>query len=240
MLYVIGMWSPLTKVSVIVTSKGGDERLPRLIEVLKRQTFRDFELVLTHNPTVSEGYNAGIRKAKGEILVFTEADCIPTDDWLQELVSEVEEGKMVAGIEVFPSALSPSNIAIRKEDLGSVRFDPRFSLANDTEFFLHLISRGIKIKRIDKAVVFHIQKRKPKRRLKLAFGIGIAWARLHHMYHPPLVTRLLTAPIFRIIEETLRFLGSVYGLIRFLPDRRRRISLPKNWFEDNEAINPRS
>jgi glycosyltransferase involved in cell wall biosynthesis len=213
------------------------------MEALNRQTFKDFEVILTHDPGVSKGFNAGIDQAKGDILVFTEADCVPTDAWLEELVPEVEKGRLVTGIEVFPSPMSPSNIAIRKEDLGSIRFE-RYDLANDTEFFWILASKGIKIKRIDKAVVFHMQKRKPTTRLKFAFGLGVSHARIYHKYRLvdyqySGIKLLLIAPLFRIVEALFSFSGSVYGLLRYLPERRKKMPVPENKFEDNEARNPR-
>jgi GT2 family glycosyltransferase len=42
--------------------------------------------------------NQGARKATGEIILFTDADCVPGEDWVQEMASSFEGDSAIAGV----------------------------------------------------------------------------------------------------------------------------------------------
>ena len=60
-------------------------------------------LITEGKPGSYAARNAGIKISKGEILAFTDADCIPHSDWIEQAVNILLEGaKRVAGrIELF-------------------------------------------------------------------------------------------------------------------------------------------
>ena len=102
-------------------------RLRLCIDALKKQTYpkNRFEVVVVNNDPsdpcpygslpdniilITEGKpgsyaarNTGIKIAKGIILAFTDADCIPYSDWIEQAVNSLLEGaKRVAGrVELF-------------------------------------------------------------------------------------------------------------------------------------------
>lgn len=59
--------------------------------------------------TYSEQRNLGLKKAEGEIIVFIDSDCIPTKNWLIELVKPIrgEEENIVVG---FVKSIGKSSI----------------------------------------------------------------------------------------------------------------------------------
>jgi glycosyltransferase involved in cell wall biosynthesis len=47
------------------------------------------------NPAAAR--NCGARKAKGDLLVFLDADCVPLDGWLRALLSAHQAGEVIVG-----------------------------------------------------------------------------------------------------------------------------------------------
>ncbi len=94
--------------SVIIPAYNAEKTLKRLLVSLTEQNFKDFEIIVindcsTDNTSkIAETYdcnlielkenhgpaycrNLGVKKAKGEILVFTDSDCNVSPDWLETL-----------------------------------------------------------------------------------------------------------------------------------------------------------
>ncbi|MEM5812003.1 MAG: glycosyltransferase family A protein [Candidatus Aenigmatarchaeota archaeon] len=85
-------------VSIICTCKPGTD-ISKLRESLGKQTFRDFEFIVTHDKTVAQGLNSGIKKARGKYLVFTESDCIWNSPYLLEILIKSFENKTVVTLQ---------------------------------------------------------------------------------------------------------------------------------------------
>ena len=123
-------------VSVIIPAQNDAERLAQCLQALERQTYpaHRFEVLVVDNasdvpvaPMLSAfpharglyearrgsyaARNAGIAAARGDVLAFTDSDCLPASDWLEQGVaalSNVDNCGLVGGrIEFFfrnPSA----------------------------------------------------------------------------------------------------------------------------------------
>src|SRR5512144_1102084 len=99
------------QVSVIIPAYYSDSGIAGCLEALRSQSFRDFEAIvvnsspgdrtreivttqfpevkLLENPTrllPHAARNRGVSLAVGQILVFTDADCRGSPDWLERLV----------------------------------------------------------------------------------------------------------------------------------------------------------
>lgn len=83
------------KLSIVIPTHNIPERgefLQRSLDMLDRQTFRDFEIIITSTGlTMAENINAGIRQAKGELIKFLFMDdMLAHEDALQDIVDNFE------------------------------------------------------------------------------------------------------------------------------------------------------
>lgn len=120
--------------------------------------------------------NVGWRAAQGEVVAFTDDDCIPNPGWLAEGVAAVSEGvAAAAGRVVVPLDDSPTdyqrdaaglasaefvtaNCFCRRATLEAIGgFDERFSAAwrEDSDLHFALLQEGLPIARAPGAVVVH-------------------------------------------------------------------------------------
>ncbi|MDT7808766.1 MAG: hypothetical protein QOJ70_2579 [Acidobacteriota bacterium] len=136
---------PAPFVSVVVPVWNDDARLPFCLRALEAQTYPGhlYEVVVvdndsaepiariverfTHARVVREARhgsyvarNAGVEQAQGEVIAFTDADCLPAPDWLEKGVARLTRGggcaAVVAGrIEVFAQSRHRPNAVERYE-----------------------------------------------------------------------------------------------------------------------------
>ncbi|MGQ9722451.1 MAG: glycosyltransferase [Candidatus Jordarchaeum sp.] len=120
--------------------------------------------------------NQGIKKSRGKIIAFTDADCILDRKWLENLVQSFknriggvfgETKTFSEDVLIWPLVLAPitssfkyttCNIAYSKDVLAEVgSFDERFKepFREDTDLALSVIKKGFQIERNPKAVVYH-------------------------------------------------------------------------------------
>lgn len=109
------------KASIVIRCYNEAEHLPKLFSELKRQTFRDFEVVvvdsgsddgtlaIVENEDVilehidkerfsfGRSLNIGCKAASGEFLVFISAHCYPEEpEWLENLLARFDDPKVAA------------------------------------------------------------------------------------------------------------------------------------------------
>jgi len=117
------------KVSVIVCSYNGGKTLGRCLESLKYINYPDYEVVLVddgskdntpeivaqhpwvvavqqENKGLSVARNVGARTATGEVIVYTDSDCMADPDWLYFLIGTLLSGDYagVGGPNISPPA----------------------------------------------------------------------------------------------------------------------------------------
>ncbi len=104
-------YSSHMKLSIIIPTKNEEALLPRLLKSIKNQTFDDYEIVIADANSTDKtrevaktfgarivdggmpgpGRNLGAKAAKGEFLLFMDADAVmPSDTFLMDTMNEIE------------------------------------------------------------------------------------------------------------------------------------------------------
>lgn len=102
------------RVSVIIPVLDDAEGLTRCLDALARQTFKGFEVIVVDNGSATDlqavvaahalgarflrepkrgsyvARNRGIAAARGQVLAFTDGDCVPRPDWLEAGVAALD------------------------------------------------------------------------------------------------------------------------------------------------------
>ncbi len=104
----------MPRATVIVPVYNYAKHLRKTLQAIRDQTYKDFELIVVDDgsadssPKVAKQLadtvlineknsgpavtrNKGIDAAKGEIIVFTDSDCVPENDWLENMVKRFED-----------------------------------------------------------------------------------------------------------------------------------------------------
>jgi GT2 family glycosyltransferase len=172
------------KVSVVVCVYNGERTIDACLASLKKLNYPNYEVIVVNdgstdgtrqiaesydyiglvnqeNKGLSEARNVGIRASKGEIIAFTDADCMADPDWLTYLVarfrfsdfgavggpnlSPPDDSMIASCVAVSPGApthvllddevaehIPGCNMAFRREALEAINgFDPIFRAAGD-------------------------------------------------------------------------------------------------------------
>jgi GT2 family glycosyltransferase len=166
--------------------------------------------------TIPEQRNMGIREAKGDIIVYIDANCIPEKDWLIEITKYILLGEenIVAGpvkslntttINDLPRMRNTGkkyleecptiNLAFNKSVVDKVGyFDETFDYGSDVDFSWRAIDAGYKIRYNENALISHDwghSKRELKRTLQYGKARGHLYLkhsnRRKYLYRDPVV-----------------------------------------------------
>jgi len=76
----------LSRFEVVLVDNGSkDDTWARISEAVRHTPLRLLALRLAENAGAGAGRNAGIHAARSPVLAFTDDDCVPTAEWLEEL-----------------------------------------------------------------------------------------------------------------------------------------------------------
>ncbi len=78
---------------IIVVDDGSTDSTPDIVSQYERA-----ELIRQKNAGPAAARNKGASVAGGEIILFTDSDCVPEGDWISEMLGPFEESREVAGV----------------------------------------------------------------------------------------------------------------------------------------------
>lgn len=164
-----------TEILVIDASGGNLDDISKMFPKVRWIPFRNTNLLKKY--TIPEQRNLGIKLAKGDIIVFIDANCIPMKNWLIEIVSPIRKNKenVIAGLvkstggksiwdgeqekigsKKYIRECSTLNMAFNKDITKKVGyFDERFNYGSDMDFTWRIIDAGYRIRYSKKAVIYH-------------------------------------------------------------------------------------
>ncbi len=117
--------------SIIIPTKNEERYLPRLLASIRRQTFRDYEIIVADNQSKdrtaelaraqgarvvpgglpAEGRNRGAAASAGDLLLFLDADTeLPDADFLADALAEFQRRHLAMGV---PLAFTEGNLLDR-------------------------------------------------------------------------------------------------------------------------------
>lgn len=127
----------MPKVSVVIPihdMKGGADFLWRSINMLTKQSFQDFEIVITKEGGMAKNTNAGIKRAKGELIkILYLDDCLSSEYALEDIVMHFtpDVNWMITGASNNPNPHWTDDIETGNNKLGS---PSALTIRNDSPF----------------------------------------------------------------------------------------------------------
>lgn len=112
-------------ISIIIPAFNEEKYLPKLLESIKRQDYKDYEVIVADANSTDKtrqiakkfgcrivkggmpaaGRNNGAKAAKGDILLFLDADVLLDDDFLQNSIEEFKKRKIdCASVKIVPQS----------------------------------------------------------------------------------------------------------------------------------------
>lgn len=236
-----------TEVIVVDASKGS---LDFIKEKFSFVTWIDYES--SRQRTYSQQRNIGILHAKGEYIVFIDADCIPEKSWLVSLLNPIvrEHENIVSGAcrplgksyihkeeqyGRYREECETMNFAMTKEVIATIGlFDERLEGCEDSDFCIRAGKAGYKIRYEKNAVIYH-DWGNIRKELRRAFDAGRDRAQLYkkHTQHLKSVSINNIYTLYYILYMLflpIAFFYPVYVFVVFLPSIIKRRNPIKEFF----------
>jgi len=203
-------WSVGEEFEVVVVD-ASDGRLDYIRDRFSEVRWAPFRQPPGRPVTIALQRNAGVAGTTGEVVVFTDAGCLPADGWLPRLVYPITSGEelMTCGPARDGSVYQPGpgvprpryveeaptiNLAVHRDLFDRIGyFDPRFSYGSDIDFTWRARDAGVRIRVVDGASVVH-DWGSLRRQLKRSIGYGRARARLYEKHRSRIVPAIRHDP----------------------------------------------
>lgn len=221
------------KVSVIIAVKNRERLIGRCLQALMEVDYRNYEVIVVDDHSsdntagivktfpvklrrskgkgIGAAKNTGISEATGDILAFTDSDCLVAKDWISQIVKLHLQHQEVMGIggiiknpissnffarfgqklcfdppisqQDFVKSIGGNNISYKREVFNSVGlFDERFVTGEDPDMCWRLGQKEMKILYSPSIVIYHIHRSTLGGFLKQQFWYGQGNLQLKQKY----------------------------------------------------------
>jgi glycosyltransferase involved in cell wall biosynthesis len=227
-------------ISVVIPTYNEEKDIKGCLESLRKQSFKDFEIIVVDDGSTDKtteivkkykvklikgehkgpGFsrNIGAREAKGEILIFIDADMSFHKEYLKNLIAPIK-GEVIGTTHDYEVAVNTKNKwsflwgkirvdennvkdvpifrAIRKDkflEMGG--FDPKYSYADDQTFWFKYKIKPVIAKN---STCYHKNPESLKSTFKQARWIGASWKERYLIFKIPILnylTSILFFPVF--------------------------------------------
>jgi glycosyltransferase involved in cell wall biosynthesis len=200
-------------VSIIIPIKD-NKYIENLKRDLKKQTFRKFEtIILDSNEPVSVKRNKGVKKARGEWVVFIDDDVRLHPKWLEELLKNAKKDKVVMG-----TVMTNWDFGMKKDGQTCncifhkskfIPFDESFKKAafEDKDWFYRI--GGVEI--VPSAVIYHMDQQRHS--IKKNFLFGVEDVKMWKKYRGKEWDHSIKHSIYYNIRDSLVYLSRIFGII---------------------------
>lgn len=230
-----------------------DASAGRLDYIRERHAVRwiDFEPPPKVRVSIPHQRNAGVRAAEGDLVVFTDAGCVPEEKWLARMIEPLRmDETAVSGTaqDLFGAVAFPNeyihrlpgaegadylvecptlNFAFRRsafDELGG--FDETFDYGSDVDFSWRLNDAGYRVRHVPDAVIRHdYGTSRRQRRRSFVYGKGRAHLYLKHRARRKNILRddpvAVIYPLF-LLGLPLTLVFPLYPLLLVIPTWRNR------------------
>lgn len=170
---------PKNRYEIIIVDNGSTDNTPKILKRFKK----NIRIFMEPERGPSYARNLGIKHAQGKILLFIDADCIASKDWIKNIILAFKKRniKIVGGpvkavqidsilqkysnyfchtqedyFKVKTPFFTTANAAIRKKDIFSAGlFNPKLMTCEDLELCTRLIKKRDELHYQQDAIVYH-------------------------------------------------------------------------------------
>jgi len=90
---LINQTMDLSVYEIIVVDDGSTDRT---VEIVK--SFKNVRLIQQENKGPAAARNNGVKHAKGDIVLFTDSDCVPEKDWIEKMTQAFRDHSDIVGV----------------------------------------------------------------------------------------------------------------------------------------------
>ncbi|MDH7487996.1 MAG: glycosyltransferase [Anaerolineae bacterium] len=256
---------PSPTVSVVIPARNAAATLPACLDALRGQTGSPprFEVIVVDDgstddtATVAEAAgarvvriahagraaarNRGAEAARGALLLFTDADCVPNPDWVSRLAAPFADASVAGARGVYRTrqrSLVARFVQIEYEDkyrllkplqdidfvdtysaayrrevfLANGGFDPSLPFDEDQDFSFRLANRGHRLVFVPDAIVYHRHTESLRAYASKKFRIGF-WKAKIVLTHPNKLARDTHTPLSQRVQLVLFYLTVLLCII---------------------------